>query len=248
MRRFFLLLSCVHVCVSSRCRPSFFVLPVSRLSPPSIFKPVVATIKLDSHHPDTSFPYLLIQGRLQDKDKMSKDELLEALRFGADVIFRSKDNNITDEDIDLILERGRKRTYVVFWIIWGECYAFFVCAALSGFPFRCTRCCLLTAAMVEILPAAILLLGSLSLVLTSLVSLFFPLDRLEIEEKLKAADKGDLLDFRMDGGMSVQVFEGQDYSKKPGKETFTGKEALNASGGSGEWAHSWTHPKAACCT
>lgn len=37
---------------------------------------------------------------------MSKDELLEALRFGADVIFRSKDNQITDEDIDLILERG----------------------------------------------------------------------------------------------------------------------------------------------
>jgi SWI/SNF-related matrix-associated actin-dependent regulator of chromatin subfamily A member 5 len=38
---------------------------------------------------------------------MSKDELLEALRFGADVIFRSKDNQITDEDIDLILERGK---------------------------------------------------------------------------------------------------------------------------------------------
>ncbi|KAM3574460.1 hypothetical protein VYU27_003566 [Nannochloropsis oceanica] len=74
------------------------------------------------------------QGRLTDKDKMSKDELLEALRFGADVIFRSKDNNITDEDIDLILERGRKKTQ-------------------------------------------------------------------EIEEKLQAADKGDLLDFRMDGGM-----------------------------------------------
>jgi hypothetical protein len=35
----------------------------------------------------------------------------------------------------------------------------------------------------------------------------------EMEEKLKAADKGDLLDFRMDGGMSAQVFEGQDYSK-----------------------------------
>lgn len=34
-----------------------------------------------------------------------------------------------------------------------------------------------------------------------------------MEEKLKAADKGDLLDFRMDGGMSAQVFEGQDYSK-----------------------------------
>lgn len=51
-------------------------------------------------------PYLLPL----TQDKMSKDELLEAVRFGADVIFRSKDAQITDEDIDLILERGRKRT------------------------------------------------------------------------------------------------------------------------------------------
>ena len=65
---------------------------------------------------------------------------------------------ITDEDIDLILERGRKRTQ-------------------------------------------------------------------EIEEKLKAADKGDLLDFRMDGGMSVQVFEGQDYSKNRPKEGFAAAPA-----------------------
>lgn len=84
------------------------------------------------------------QGRLQNKDKMSKDELLEALRFGADVIFRSKDSNITDEDIDLILERGRKRTE-------------------------------------------------------------------EIEEKLKAADKGDLLDFKLDGGVSTQVRRNPTY-------------------------------------
>jgi SWI/SNF-related matrix-associated actin-dependent regulator of chromatin subfamily A member 5 len=85
-------------------------------------------------------------GRLQDKDKMSKDELLEAIRFGADVIFRPNNHEVTDEDIDLILERGRKRTQ-------------------------------------------------------------------EMEEKLKAADKGDLLDFSLDGGMSAQVFEGQDYSR-----------------------------------
>lgn len=45
---------------------------------------------------------------------MSKDELLEALRFGADVIFRSKDQQITDEDIDLILERG---TCVSVWFL-----------------------------------------------------------------------------------------------------------------------------------
>ena len=41
---------------------------------------------------------------------MSKDELLETLRFGADKIFRTKDSAITDDDddIDLILEKGRK--------------------------------------------------------------------------------------------------------------------------------------------
>lgn len=90
------------------------------------------------------------QGRLQDKEKkMSKQELLETLRFGADKIFRNKENaTITDEDIDLILEQGRKRT-------------------------------------------------------------------MELNEKLQVADKGDLLDFRLDGGMkqNFQEFEGEDYSK-----------------------------------
>ncbi len=29
-----------------------------------------------------------------------------------------------------------------------------------------------------------------------------------MSEKLKEADKGDMLDFKLDGGMSSQVFEG----------------------------------------
>lgn len=87
------------------------------------------------------------QGRLQDKDKkMSKSELLDTLRFGADKIFRNKDSNISDADIDLILEEGKKRTA-------------------------------------------------------------------EMNEKLQVADKGDMFDFRLDGGMEVQVFEGKDYSR-----------------------------------
>jgi SWI/SNF-related matrix-associated actin-dependent regulator of chromatin subfamily A member 5 len=50
-------------------------------------------------------------GRLRDKDsKLSRDELLAAVRFGADKIFKSKDSSITDDDIDLILEAGRKKT------------------------------------------------------------------------------------------------------------------------------------------
>jgi SWI/SNF-related matrix-associated actin-dependent regulator of chromatin subfamily A member 5 len=52
------------------------------------------------------------QGRLQEKEKkLSKDELLDSIRFGADKIFRAaKDAEVTDADIDLILEEGKKRT------------------------------------------------------------------------------------------------------------------------------------------
>ena len=39
------------------------------------------------------------QGRLKDKDKLSRDELLDAIRFGADKIFKSKDSSITDDDV-----------------------------------------------------------------------------------------------------------------------------------------------------
>ena len=50
-------------------------------------------------------------GRLKDRDnKLSRDELLAAVRFGADKIFKSKDSSITDDDIDLILDAGRKKT------------------------------------------------------------------------------------------------------------------------------------------
>ena len=84
------------------------------------------------------------QGRLKEKDKLSRDELLSAVRFGADKIFKSKDSSITDDDIDLILDVGKRKTE-------------------------------------------------------------------ELNDKLKAADKGDLLDFKLDGS-SVQTFEGVDYS------------------------------------
>jgi SWI/SNF-related matrix-associated actin-dependent regulator of chromatin subfamily A member 5 len=84
------------------------------------------------------------QGRLKDKDKLSRDELLSAVRFGADKIFKSKDSSITDDDIDMILNQGKQKTQ-------------------------------------------------------------------ELNEKLKTADKGDMLDFKLDGS-SVQTFEGIDYS------------------------------------
>ncbi|KAL7550037.1 hypothetical protein ACHAWF_013276 [Thalassiosira exigua] len=85
------------------------------------------------------------QGRLKEKDKLSRDELLGAIRFGADKIFKSKDSSITDDDIDLILNSGKKKTQ-------------------------------------------------------------------ELNDKLQAAQKGDMLDFKLDGGLSAQTFEGVDYS------------------------------------
>lgn len=87
------------------------------------------------------------QGRLKEKDKVSKEEILAAVRFGADTIFRSEESTITDEDIDVILERGKAKTQ-------------------------------------------------------------------ELAEKIQKAEKGDLLDFRLDGGVSAQTFEGIDYSDK----------------------------------
>jgi hypothetical protein len=87
------------------------------------------------------------QGRLKDQDKVTKEEIMAAVRFGADNIFRSEESSITDEDIDVILERG---------------------AAITK----------------------------------------------ELHEKIQKAEKGDLLDFRLDGGISAQTFEGIDYSDK----------------------------------
>jgi len=90
------------------------------------------------------------QGRLKEKDKLSREELLDAIRFGADKIFKSKDSSITDDDIDLILDAGKKKTQ-------------------------------------------------------------------ELNDKLQEAKKGDMLDFKLDGGISAQTFEGVDYSKEEAK-------------------------------
>lgn len=87
------------------------------------------------------------QGRLKDKDKVTKEEILAAVRFGADIVFRSEESTITDDDIDVILERGMAKTK-------------------------------------------------------------------ELAEKIQKAEKGDLLDFKLDGGVSAQTFEGIDYSDK----------------------------------
>jgi SWI/SNF-related matrix-associated actin-dependent regulator of chromatin subfamily A member 5 len=112
------------------------------------------------------------QGRLKESDKLSKEDVMavsnyflfvsiqaeetilththtkfyhftlwQAVRFGADAVFRSEESSITDLDIDVILERGKAKTK-------------------------------------------------------------------ELAEKIQKAEKGDLLDFRLDGGVSAQTFEG----------------------------------------
>ncbi|GCC26554.1 hypothetical protein chiPu_0004971 [Chiloscyllium punctatum] len=52
------------------------------------------------------------QGRLIDQqtNKLGKDEMLQMIRHGATHVFATKDSELTDEDIDTILERGEKKT------------------------------------------------------------------------------------------------------------------------------------------
>lgn len=50
------------------------------------------------------------QGRLADsKSTLNKDEMLNMIRHGANHVFASKDSEITDEDIDTILEKGEAK-------------------------------------------------------------------------------------------------------------------------------------------
>jgi len=51
------------------------------------------------------------QGRLQQQNKnLNKDELMTMVKFGAEAIFTTQGATVTDEDIDMILEKGKKRT------------------------------------------------------------------------------------------------------------------------------------------
>ena len=51
------------------------------------------------------------QGRLAPQEKgLSKDALMNMVRFGADDIFRGEGSTITDEDVDAILSKGAEKT------------------------------------------------------------------------------------------------------------------------------------------
>mgnify|MGYP001280803754 CR=1 FL=1 len=51
------------------------------------------------------------QGRLADKTKaLSKEEALAAVRYGADKVFKSENVEVTDEDLDVILQSAKNLT------------------------------------------------------------------------------------------------------------------------------------------
>ncbi|OIT20860.1 putative chromatin-remodeling complex atpase chain [Nicotiana attenuata] len=50
------------------------------------------------------------QGRLAEQKIVNKDELLQMVRFGAEMVFSSKDSTITYEDIDRIIAKGEEAT------------------------------------------------------------------------------------------------------------------------------------------
>ncbi|XP_037948806.1 chromatin-remodeling complex ATPase chain Iswi-like isoform X2 [Teleopsis dalmanni] len=55
---------------------------------------------------------VLQQGRLVDNctNKLNKDEMLNIIRFGANQVFASKDSELTEVNIDEVLERGLSKT------------------------------------------------------------------------------------------------------------------------------------------
>ena len=57
------------------------------------------------------------QGRLKEKDKLSREELLDAIRLGADKIFRSKDSSITDDDVRDLRTRHHLKQCLTFVLI-----------------------------------------------------------------------------------------------------------------------------------
>jgi len=53
---------------------------------------------------------MCVTGRLVDQNtKLGKDEMLSMIRYGADHVFASKDSEITDHDIDALLEKGEQK-------------------------------------------------------------------------------------------------------------------------------------------
>jgi hypothetical protein len=59
---------------------------------------------------------LPISGRLVDPNasKLGKDEMLSIIRHGATHVFASRESEITDDDIDALLEKGERKVGSAF--------------------------------------------------------------------------------------------------------------------------------------
>lgn len=48
---------------------------------------------------------------MDNKSNLNKDDMLNIIRHGANHVFASKDSEITDEDIETILEKGEHKVH-----------------------------------------------------------------------------------------------------------------------------------------
>ena len=51
---------------------------------------------------------------MDNKANLNKDDMLNIIRHGANHVFASKDSEITDEDIETILEKGENKVHLLF--------------------------------------------------------------------------------------------------------------------------------------
>ena len=88
------------------CQGASFLQPETSRYGPLVIKKVFVIVNCC----EVNFYACLFSGRLVDPSlKVSKDEMLNMIRHGADEVFASKDEEITDEDIDAILKKGEKK-------------------------------------------------------------------------------------------------------------------------------------------
>lgn len=74
---------------------------------------ILLIVILKIHQPNSPQLFLILIGRLVDQNtnRLGKDEVLSMIRHGADHVFASKESEITDEDIDAILEKGERKVH-----------------------------------------------------------------------------------------------------------------------------------------
>ncbi|XP_074564218.1 putative chromatin-remodeling complex ATPase chain [Curcuma longa] len=92
-------------------QPGSQKLMISELFDMSIMQYAIEEKVIERAYKKLALDALVIQqGRLAEQKTVNKDELLQMVRFGAEMVFSSKDSTITDEDIDRIIAKGEETT------------------------------------------------------------------------------------------------------------------------------------------